>query len=171
MTPATRYHPLLVALHWLLAVFVIGALLLGFFYLAATPNSDPQKIAVLRLHMAGGMVILALMLLRFIIRLRTARPRTTRAALISHYGFYLLLVLMAGTGLATAIAAGLNSIVLQHSGEPLPPSFSPYPAFIAHGLIASLLAGLIALHVLVALHHQFVSKDSLLARMFFGRRV
>jgi cytochrome b561 len=34
MTPATaasRYHPLLVALHWLLALLIIFALSLGFF--------------------------------------------------------------------------------------------------------------------------------------------
>jgi cytochrome b561 len=43
-------------LHWLLAALVIAALSLGFFVLAATPNPDPQKIGVLRLHMAGGML-------------------------------------------------------------------------------------------------------------------
>ena len=67
MKRVSRYHPLLVTLHWALALLIIAALALGFFGLAATPNSDLQKIGVLRLHMAGGMLILALMVVRFIV--------------------------------------------------------------------------------------------------------
>jgi cytochrome b561 len=150
---------------------IIAASLLGFFYLAATPNYDLQKIAVLRLHLAGGMMILALMLLRFVIRMRTPRPHATPAAAILHYGFYLLVGLMAGAGLVTAIIAGLNRIVFQRSGESLPPSFAPYPTFIAHALIAYVLAGLIALYLLVALYRQFVRAESLLVRMSWRRHL
>lgn len=52
MTQVTRYHPLLVTLHWLLAVLIIAALGVGFFVLAAQPNDDPAKIRVLLVHMA-----------------------------------------------------------------------------------------------------------------------
>jgi cytochrome b561 len=74
MKPASRYHPLLVALHWLLAALILAALAVGFFGLAAMPNADPQKIAGLRWHMAGGMLILALMVIRLVVHLATARP-------------------------------------------------------------------------------------------------
>ena len=74
MQQVSRYHPLLVMLHWLLAVLIIAALAVGFFVLAAMPNADPQKIAVLRVHMAGGMLILALMVIRFAVRMWTSRP-------------------------------------------------------------------------------------------------
>jgi cytochrome b561 len=50
MKQVTRYHPLLVALHWLLAFLIIAALFAGFFLLARMPNSDPQKIRVLLVH-------------------------------------------------------------------------------------------------------------------------
>ena len=173
-----RYHPLLVALHWLLAILIIAALFAGFFLLAAMPNSDQQKIRVLLVHMAAGMTILALMVIRFIVRMLTSRPApaTTghsfldRIAPITHYGFYILVLLMVGTGFATAILAGLNRIVFQRSGEPLPESFAAYQTFIAHGYIALLLAGFIVLHVLAALYHQFVRRDQLFRRMWFGRR-
>ena len=56
MKQVSRYHPLLVSLHWVLAVLIITALAMGFFVLAAMPNVDPQKIGVLRVHMAGGML-------------------------------------------------------------------------------------------------------------------
>src|SRR5262245_62019929 len=94
MKQISRYHPLLVALHWVLAVLIIAELTVGFFGLAATPSSEPGKIGILRLHMMGGVLILALMVLRFIVRMRTSRPpaATTgyplldRIAPVSHYG-------------------------------------------------------------------------------------
>lgn len=178
MKQVSRYHPLLVTLHWLLAVLIAGALGLGFFGLAAMPNTDPRKIAILRLHMAGGMLILALMVIRFIVRLWTARPAKAmtgrplldRLAPVSHYGFYVLVLAMVGTGYATGILAGLPAIVFGGSGDPLPPSFAIYPTRVAHGYLAAFLAGLIAVHVLAACYHQFVRKDALLRRMLFGRR-
>jgi cytochrome b561 len=60
--------------------------------------------------------------------------------------------------------------VFQGSGDPLAPCFAVYPTFVAHGCIATLLVGFIEAHVLAALYHQFVKKDSLFRRMFFGRR-
>src|SRR5271163_1258216 len=139
MKQVSRYHPLLVALHWLLAALIIAALLVGFFALATMPNADPRKINILLVHMAGGMLILALMIIRFVVRMLTSRPvaATTgfplldRLAPVVHYGFYLLVFLMVATGYATAILAGLNRSVFTHSGEPLPESFAIYPSFVA----------------------------------------
>jgi cytochrome b561 len=179
MKQVSRYHPLLVTLHWVLALLIIAALSIGFFVLAAMPNADPQKIGVLRVHMAGGMLILALMVIRFAVRMWTSRPAgaTTgyplldRIAPIIHYGFYVLVLLMVGSGYTTAILAGLPAIVFGGSGAPLPPTFNIYPSFLAHGYIATILASFIVLHVLAALYHQFVMKDELFRRMFLGRRV
>lgn len=178
MKQVTRYHPLLVALHWLLAFFIIMSLILGYFGLAQTPNSDPQKLDALRGHMAGGMLILALMVIRFIVRATTAHPpaATTgnptldRLAPLTHYGFYVLVILMAATGFATSILAGLPAIVFGNSGDPLPETFLTFPTRIAHGYLAAALAALLALHVAAALYHQFVRKDGLFRRMFFGKR-
>jgi cytochrome b561 len=177
--PVSRYHPVLVSLHWLLALLIVAALIVGFYWLGSIPNSDPQKISVLRLHMAGGILILVLMAIRFFVRMRTSLPpaATTgyplldRLAPITHYGFYVLVLLMVGTGYATAILAGLPAIVFDGSGDPLPPHLMIYPSLVAHSLIANLLVGLIALHVLAAFYHQFVRRDGLFRRMFFGRRV
>jgi cytochrome b561 len=179
MKQVSRYHPLLVTLHWVLAVLIIAALAMGFFVLAAMPNVDPQKIGVLRVHMAGGMLILALMVIRFAVRMWTSRPTaaTTGYALldqiapITHYGFYVLVLLMVGSGFTTAILAGLPAIVFGGSGAPLPPTFKIYPSFLAHGYIATILASFVVLHVLAALYHQFVMKDEPFRRMFLGRRV
>jgi cytochrome b561 len=135
MKQISRYHPLLVTLHWVLAVLIIAELSLGFFGLAATSNSDPQKIGLLRVHMPGGVLIVALTVIGFIVRMRTSRPveATTgyplleRIAPISYYGLYILIVLIVGTGFATAVIAGLGEIVFGPSGVPLPDSLMIYP--------------------------------------------
>jgi cytochrome b561 len=174
----SRYHPLLVTLHWLLALMIIGMLIAGFLVIDPMPSTDPHKIRVLLLHMSGGMLILALMLIRLVVRLRSARPAPAsigsplldRLAVLAHYGFYLLVLLMVTSGYTTAILAGLNRSVFQRTGEPLPADFDVYPSFVAHSYLATVLAVLIGLHVLAAIYHQFVRKDHLLSRMAFGRR-
>jgi cytochrome b561 len=173
-----RFHPLLVTLHWLLAVLIVAMLCVGFLLLAQMPNDDPRKISVLLIHMSVGMAILALMVVRFVVRWRTSRPAEAtagnrlldRLAQVTHYGFYVLVLLMVGTGYATGILAGLNRSVFQHSGEPLPASFAIYPTFVAHSYLALVMVGLILLHLVAALYHQFVRRDRLLQRMWFGRR-
>lgn len=178
MKPPAHYHPLLMALHWLLAVLIIAALIIGFFWLAPQPNTDPGKIAILKLHMAGGMAILGLMAVRFVIRLVTAKPLplTTgyrlldRLAPVTHYGFYALVLLMAGSGFATALLARLPEIVFAGSGDPLPASFAVYPTWRVHFYGAAVLVALIVLHVVATLYHHFIRRDDVLRRMTFGRR-
>jgi cytochrome b561 len=178
MKQVVRYHPLLVALHWVLAFLIIAELILGFAVLAAMPDGDPRKIGLLGLHMAGGVVIVVLTVVRFGVRMATSRPAdaTTgyrvidRLAPILHYGFYLMVLLMVGTGFATAILSGINLIVFGATGDPLPPTLTIYPSFLAHFALATLLAAFVGLHVIAALYHQFARKDALLQRMVFGRR-
>jgi cytochrome b561 len=177
MKQVLRYHPLLVTLHWLLAAALIALLATAFFILGTTSNADPHKIAVLRIHMIAGVVILNLMILRLVVRVWTAKPvkgatgapLLERIAPIAHYGFYVLVVLMVMTGFATTLTAGLIRIMFQGSGDPLPPSFAVFPSFVAHVYLADALVGLIAVHVLAALYHQLVRRDGLLRRMTFGR--
>lgn len=174
----TRYHPLLVALHWLLAALILGGLIMGRFVLAATPNSDPAKMFSLQMHMSIGLVILVLMLIRLVVRLRSQKPphADTGNALmnslgrLTHWGFYALVIAMCASGIATARLAGLPDIVFGGSGAPLPADFSEFAPRAAHGIISKLLGGLILLHVAGFLYHQFALKDRLFKRMWFGDR-
>ena len=172
---ASRYQPVLVALHWLLALMIIGLLCLGFFVLANMPNTDPKKLDILVWHMSGGMFVLVLMILRVIIRLWSARPATAttgsplldRLASMAHASLYVIVFLMIATGWTTG---WLISGVFQPNGGPLPDSFAVFPTFQAHAVLATLLAILIAAHIAAALYHQFVLKDGLFRRMWFGER-
>jgi cytochrome b561 len=172
---ASRYQPVLVALHWLLALMIIGLLCLGFFVLEDMPNSDPKKLDILVWHMSGGMFVFVLMILRTIIRIWSARPAAAtsgsplldRLASMAHYSFYVIVFLMIATGWTTG---WLISGVFQPNGGPLPDSFAVFPTFQAHAVLATLLAILIVVHVAAAFYHQFVLKDGLFRRMWFGER-
>ena len=175
---ASKYHPALAVLHWVLAWFIVASLAFGFLVLAEVPNADPRKLDMLEWHMGLGMAILAAMLLRLVLRWRTARPSpaglgspaSARAAGWAHLAFYALVLGMVATGYATALIAHLNDIVFARSGAPLPASFEPYPTFRAHGVIATMLAILVVLHVLGALWHWLVRRDGVMRRMGFGGR-
>lgn len=174
----TRYHPLLVVLHWLLALMIIGGLIMGGNVLAETPNDDPFKLTSLKMHMGMGLAILALMLVRLITRLRTAKPphadigndTLKKVGSWTHWAFYLVVIAMCLSGIAISQMAGLPAIVFGGSGAPLPVDFSAYPPRAAHGILALILKLLILGHVAAFLYHQFVRKDGLFSRMWFGDR-
>src|ERR1700719_3257079 len=119
MTLVSRYHPLLVALHWILAVLIVAALALGALVMVKIPNTDPMKFEALRSHMAGRMAILALMLIRLVIRARSAHPAPAsaghpildRLAWASHRLFYVTVFAMAGSGIIMALQTGLVNTV------------------------------------------------------------
>jgi cytochrome b561 len=178
MPEVARYHPVLVALHWLLAFLIIAALALGALVMAKLPNSDPMKPEALRSHMAGGALILTLMLVRLVVRIRTAHPpqATTGSSLldkvawVSHRLFYGLIIAMVASGVTMALQTGLFGIVYGGHGA-LPPDLWVYPLRSVHYLVSRVLMALIALHVAGALYHTIIRKDGLLRRMAFGRRV
>jgi cytochrome b561 len=172
---ASRYQPVLVALHWLVALMIVGLLCLGFFVLANMPNTDPKKLDILVWHMSGGMFVLVLMILRLIIRRLSVRPAMAvtgsplldRLASMAHAGFYPIVFLMIATGWTTG---WFISGVFQPNGGSLPENFAVFPSFRAHAALATLLAVLIVVHIAAALYHQFVLKDGLFRRMWFGQR-
>ena len=120
MDPVSRYHPVLVALHWLLALVIIAALALGALVMVKTPNSDPEKLEALRAHMSGGSLILLLMLGRLFLRRRTVHPaRATaghpfldRVAWLSHRLFYFAVIGMGASGVVMALQTRLPWVVV-----------------------------------------------------------
>jgi cytochrome b561 len=177
MPEVSRYHPLLVVLHWLLAVLIIAALALGALVMAKMGNSNPMKIEALRSHISGGALILLLILIRLLVRGTTRRPPDAmthndvldRVAWWSHRLLYAAVIAMALSGLTMALQTRLPWIVFGHEGR-LPPTFWVYPIRWVHYGISRLLMALIALHVAGALYHTFILRDHLLRRMWFGRR-
>ncbi|MEE9445549.1 MAG: cytochrome b/b6 domain-containing protein [Cocleimonas sp.] len=173
-----KYHPFLVTLHWLLVPLLMLSLVMGGTVLDHIPNDSPEKVGALKGHMIMGFVIVGLMLLRFVTRLFTKKPPhadignslLNNLGIMAHYVLYLLVFAMAGSGIAMSIQAGLPDIVFGGSGAVVPESLESLTPRIAHGIISKVLFLTIILHVLAALYHQFIRKDGLLGRMWFGRR-
>lgn len=79
MVQVSRYHPLLVGLHWILALFILAALMLGAVVLVNVPNTSPMKIDALRTHTVGGGLIVIFMIVRWFVRANTSHPAPTTA--------------------------------------------------------------------------------------------
>ncbi|GGX57736.1 cytochrome b [Saccharospirillum salsuginis] len=181
----SRYHPLFVTLHWLMALLVIATLLTAKLGLDPTPNSDPDKVSMLRIHMIVGLFLGTLLVIRLITRYTTARPPAAdtervwmnRARKTVHFLLYFLLFSQVITGIVLALVpdlypAGTNlfTIVFGGANQALPESFNGHPVRSGHGLYSTLLLVFILLHLGAALYHQFRIKDNLIGRMWFGRR-
>jgi cytochrome b561 len=82
----------------------------------------------------------------------------------THYLLYIFAILMPLTGLMLALIFKIIPVVFGGQGS-LPRDLSP----MLHGMIYPILGLLIILHILAALYHQFIRKDNLLARMWYGK--
>ena len=170
-----RYHPLQVSLHWLVVILIFATFLLGK-YMSGIPN-ESEKIPLLEIHMSLGFVTLVVIVVRFIARLRLPRPDSVktgnafldRVSKAVHDALYLLVFLMALSGMSLSLQSGRMPAVFGASAASLPADFFEFRARVLHGFIAPALLVLVLLHVGAAFYHQFALKDNLLSRMWYGR--
>ncbi len=184
MSDKKRYRPLWVSLHWLMAALVFLTFGIGLTSLGKTASST-GKFIPLAVHMALGIAILVIVVVRYILRLLVYKPakRASAAPALSlkktpfldqlsfyvHPLLYLMSALMALLGIAIALPADLFGFYLTHPGGQLPPDFYIYPARSWHGSLSLILLLLIAQHVLVAIFHQFIKGENFLGRMWFTK--
>jgi len=172
MTELKRYSTTMVVLHWLIAIFILGAIFMGAFILDEMDSEHPQKIILLKLHVIVGIGILVLTLMRLYKRFTTPQPAPLagsgflmeKFATGIHYLLYLFTVLTVLAGITLAISANLQVVLLDHIGQ-LPRDYEEFLAHEVHEVFAELLLLTILLHVAGALYHQFILKDGLLSRM------
>lgn len=183
MTPASaRYTPTAIALHWLLALAILGSLALGW-YMSGLKFS-PLQLKLYNWHKWAGVTILALSVLRLAWRLTHRSPALPtrieqgmpswqlRAYHATHHLMYLLFFAVPLMGWAYSSMAGFPVVWF---------GVLPLPDFVAvdkelakvikpiHGWLAYTLLALVALHVGAALKHHVVDRDGLLNRMLPGR--
>lgn len=205
MESPKRYHPALVTLHWLMALLIFVNLYLGmvtFEDRGRGPADFGAGSPFVTIHMAVGVTLIILLIVRFILRMRTKRPAEATAgnkyldllAKIVHYGLYLAVLAVIVLGLVFSLQTGrFQSAFLGAESQFSPPTgdFSPPAAvgggvpdfpggrggpgggfgmMLFHELTAYSLLSLVALHILAALYHQFIRKDHLIRRMWYGQR-
>lgn len=170
-----RYHPIHVAIHWLMALLVIMMLAIGKTVMPGMDPTDPQKPMMLQSHAYIGMAIGVLLLVRIVMLFVAKRPAPAdagNAALnfigrATHILLYVLMLGMVVSGLGLFQLASLPAVF--NGEEPYPANFFEYPPRAGHGLFSWLLLALVALHFGAAMFHQFIKKDNLLGRMWFGK--
>jgi cytochrome b561 len=180
--PIQRYSTVAIVLHWVLALAILTAFVVGV-SLDDMPLS-PSKIKLINWHKWAGIAILLLSVLRLAWRL-THRPPAlpdriqqampgwqTKAYHATHHLMYALFFVVPLLGWAYSSAKGYP--IVWFGVLPLP-DLMPVNKELAdsikelHGAAAFALIGLVALHVAAALKHQFIDKDGLLDRMRPGR--
>jgi cytochrome b561 len=159
-----RYHPVVVVFHWLTAALIAVMLYVGYVKLN-DPGLHADTLPVLRMHMAGGMLILALTLARLIVRRlagrhsRGLRPKFQRA----HLMLYAVVILTILVGYVNAIEAGLPAIVFGGSGDPLPPDFHHRIGSVTHRWLAWMLSAQILVHAGAPVLRRFATWRALAA--------
>lgn len=184
-----RYTKIAAVLHWLVAILILTNVILA---LVADALPDAAVRPAIDLHKSIGLTVLGLVLLRILWRLAhpapplpASYPRLERVgAHAAHMVFYVLM-------LALPISGWLHDSAFKDAAahplrifwivpwfrigavEHLDPAVKEtvHTAFYAlHTWSAYVLYGLLALHVLGALKHQFIDHEAELQRMRIGRQ-
>ena len=167
-----RYNRGAVILHWLIAALIVANLAIGLFHESLPRGAIP-------IHKSIGFTVLALSALRLLWRLTHRPPRIPRdvpawqrlAASLSHWTFYLLMFALPVSGWVF-VSAAVPRRPLDYFGLfPLP--YLPVvqdksvnaPFHQGHVVMGWIMLGLLALHVVAALKHHFLDRDTVLARM------
>jgi cytochrome b561 len=159
MTAPKGYSVTQIALHWVVAVLIVCQLIFGeeigsaFRTLRQTgvANYDLMTLG----HIGAGILVLVFAVWRLVLRLKRGVPEPShvgpkafeRAAVLGHWAFYVLMVMVPVTGLVAWFGGGIETAAEAHE--------LAKPVFII----------LIAVHVLAALWHHFWLQDGLLNRM------
>lgn len=177
--PSSKYTGIAKFLHWAVAVIIVMMLVFGQGF--EEPKTDAEMLFSLQGHSTLGFTVFGLIILRILWRLghkppplpQTVGDTQKSAAKWSHLALYALMILVPLTGLYTATAHEM--------------AVTPYAAFDVREVFAFfgnedfdgrraihefgtwLLIGLLVVHISAALFHQFVQKDGVLRRMWFGR--
>jgi cytochrome b561 len=174
-----RYHPALVSLHWIVAILIFATVLF-----AGEEGEGGRALSVggfppIGIHMILGITTLVLLTIRLIVRWLTKHPdwASTGTPLLdlvgklTHFGLYFFTYSITITGIVMASQRGLFAHVFG-LGTAAASGFGRRGFSIGafHGLSWALLFLLILLHVGAAFYHQFLKKDNLLGRMWYGKQ-
>lgn len=169
-----RYGAVAIAFHWLLALLLIAAFAMGT-YMVDLPGITPAKLRLFNWHKWLGVGVLLLATLRLLWRLSHRPPPAPampawqrRAAALTHWALYLLMLAIPLSGYVYSLASGFP--VVWFGLVPLPVLIEPDPGLrtllkSVHYWLNMTLLALVTLHIVAVFKHQFVDRDGLLRRM------
>ena len=177
------YGRMSIALHWVIALLVMGMLVVGYVMVFALPEGSDDIEDIMKFyHASTGLLVLGLMILRLVWSLGFGLPDPApdlerweaKASKAVHWGLYVLLMAMPITGYVMAASGGKE-------GEPerILPFFAPemVPNLVdrdqdlseltedIHLYLSFVIVAVVAVHMGAALKHHFILGDGVLARM------
>lgn len=178
MSAPSAFSPLQRALHWSMAIAILAMLFIG---VGMMSTIEPVRETLIAIHRPLGMIILALALIRIVVRLTKGAPDLPAgmpepmklAARLSHLAFYALMIVMPLIGWAMLSAADYP--IALYGGVHLPPLVAPSRElhallWSAHYTLAFCFYALILLHVAAALFHALVRRDGVFQQMAGGSK-
>lgn len=164
-----------IAMHWLIALLIVCGFALGW-VMTDIPGFTPTKLKYFSWHKWIGCTVFALAVLRILWRATHVAPPMPRrmphwqkvAANLVHVLLYVLMIAIPASGYLYSSAANIPVVYLGI--VPLPRIIAPNPELkvifkAVHIALNYSLLGLVALHVVAAVKHQWVDRDGLLSRM------
>jgi len=171
-THPQKYHIGLRVLHWLIAALMLGAVVAGF-VMEDLPLELKRQ--VVSLHISVGITVLALAIIRLVMRVTTSVPAIPdglhswqgKAGRAVHYLFYVTMLAIPISGYLMVTARGKTP---SWFGLDLPVLIAPNEtlaeiAYESHEYIAFAFIGLFVLHVAAALKHLLIDKLNLFKRI------
>ena len=169
------YGLIAIALHWIVALIVVGLFGLGVWMTGLTYYDDWYRRAP-DLHKGIGTLLFLIMILRVVWRATNVAPDDEsgisplqlQAAHLVHLLLYLLLFVLMSSGYLISTADGRSIDVFGLFSLPAIVTDIPNQEDIAgavHWYLALSLIGLAVLHALAALKHQFINRDRTLKKM------
>jgi len=179
-TSSGRFSPVMIWLHWTIAALMIVTVVYGLLWAYADTAADTQS--AMLVHQSVGMVVLVLFFARLVARFTRPVPPLPPtmpkyqvvAAQLTHILLYVSLIAFPVTGYLSLASRGreVSMFGLFDLPRVVPRSLSTSAmATDLHVYAQWTLYGLVALHIVAALYHQFIVKDGVLMRMWPARRL
>jgi cytochrome b561 len=171
-----RYHPVSIALHWIVVILVFAQLALGWWMIDIPKNPPGPRASWFNVHKSIGLTIGVLMLARLGWRLRHPAPPLPApmpswqktAAHTSHFLLYACVILQPLWGY---LGSSFTRYPIRYFGVSLPHWGWDSPALkdlfsALHLGTAYVLMTVLVVHVAAALKHLVVDRDGVFQRMW-----
>jgi len=157
-------------LHWLTAIIILILFPMGKYMEGLEPV---DKMNLIKIHAILGIVILILTMIRTYLFFKKPRPEDLKTgskfndklAVWIHNIFYFLLFGIAFSGLATMIIGGYAEAIKTGHIELIKPH-DEIGSFAPHGIMATIMMILLAMHVIGFIKHLIIKKENTLKRIF-----
>lgn len=177
-----RYHPSLIALHWLMALAIIAMLVSGI-VIEEMELTKAVKYDLLQLHKSTGVILLLALVVRIILKLRFKAPalpanfndKDRQLANAGHVLLYVLMAIMTLSGwiMVSASKYGLPTIVYGlfefphipfiESGDKV---FSQL-GHVLHGVGSKIMILMLIIHIAAVIKHKVSHHTNLVKRIWW----